>query len=100
MATAYDIPLRSWVADVVHCFDPRYRWPPEPLNGRPRTWANAPSTRDLPTTTIRQASPRSCAQRNPVTWSPGVGWRTGRKAVLTSLLAHDPLYATEPAPST
>jgi hypothetical protein len=31
VATAYDIPLRSWVADVVRCFDPRYRWPPRAL---------------------------------------------------------------------
>jgi pimeloyl-ACP methyl ester carboxylesterase len=26
LATAYDVPLRSWVADVAACFDSRYRW--------------------------------------------------------------------------
>jgi pimeloyl-ACP methyl ester carboxylesterase len=28
LATAYDVPLRSWVADVAACFDSRYRWHP------------------------------------------------------------------------
>ncbi|MFJ4919511.1 alpha/beta fold hydrolase [Streptomyces sp. NPDC088725] len=51
VATAYDLPLRSWTADLANCFAPQYRWHPRgqtwqtPGTGEEavRTWLDTPA---------------------------------------------------------